>query len=387
MRVAEGTDSIDPVRQAVADRLGLYIYDSNIAELSEWIRKRMPVVGCASQSDYAALVRGDSDELRVLAESLTVGESYFFREGAQLDAVVQDVLPALQTRPGSGVVNILCAGCSSGQEAYTLAMRIREDFPVLPLSVTAVDLNRTSIATAKAASYREWSLRGVSDERRERWFVKSSSGFGPIKEIRELVSFEQRNLVDADPSFWSPGRFDIIFCRNVLMYFTREAAKGVIARMAYSLRPGGHLLLGHSEHLRGLSHDFTLCHRGEAFYYALKMPDFAAGAGPASIPKDPTRPRPTPLKAPRPPRQPRPPAPTRTLISQQKRNADSSLKDSVLEMAPELDELSLDNSLLAPALEAFRAEQYENAKEEFARLPLEVRSGPGPQLLEATILT
>lgn len=382
MRVAEGTGSVDPVRQAVADRLGLRVDDSNVSEFSQWVGKRMRDVGCANQTDYSDLVLGDSDELRVLAERFTVGESYFFREGAQLDALVRDVLPPLQSRADSEVVRILCAGCSNGQEAYTLVMRIREDFPALPLFVTAVDLNRESIATAEAASFGEWSLRGVSDERRKRWFIESSSGFEPVQAVRELVSFEQRNLVDADPGFWRRGRFDIIFCRNVLIYFTREAAKSVVTRMAYSLRPGGHLFLGHSEHLRGLSEDFTLCNTSRAFYYARRMPDLAVGAGSEPVPESATGSRPRPRGAPRRPRQPRPPAATRTLDGRQNREPDSTS-----DTASEPNEPSLDNSLLAPVLAAFRAEQYGKASEELARLPLEVRNGSGAQLLEATILT
>ena len=385
MRIAEGTDSIDPVRQAVADRLGLHVHANNVSALSQWINQRLPEVGCATPTDYADLVRRDSEELRVLAESLTVGESYFFREEAQLDAVVQDVLPALQSRADPREVTILCAGCSAGQEAYTLVMRIREDFPALPLSVTAVDLNRRSIALAKNASYREWSLRGVSDARRERWFTESSSGFEPVHEVRELVNFEQRNLVDADPGFWSRSRFDIIFCRNVLMYFTREAAERVVARMAYSLRPGGHLFLGHSEHLRGLSHDFRLCNTSQAFYYAVRAPDFAVGAGVAAAPENATGNRPRPPRLPRRVRQPQAPPTARTVEGQQERKADSA-SDTPTEQE-DLSLESLESPLLAPVLEAFRAEQYAKAQEELNRLPLEVQREAGTQLLRATMLT
>jgi chemotaxis protein methyltransferase CheR len=120
---------------------------------------------------------------------------------------------------------------------------------------------------AGRARYSSWSLRQTTPETRDRHFRQVGNEFLLDEGIRRVVSFESRNLVDDDPGFWQPNRFDVIYCRNVLMYMTPLMAQSVVDRLAYALAPGGYLFLGHAETLRGLTKAFHLCHTHDTFYY------------------------------------------------------------------------------------------------------------------------
>ena len=123
------------------------------------------------------------------------------------------------------------------------------------------------LGRAAAARYTEWSLRATPADRRQRYFHRAGREFALDDAIRSMVAFEVRNLVDHDPAFWRPEAFDIIFFRNVAIYFSPETMKTVIARLSQSLAPGGFLFLGPSETLRGVSTAFHLRHTHETFYY------------------------------------------------------------------------------------------------------------------------
>ncbi|WP_245767494.1 CheR family methyltransferase [Stigmatella erecta] len=220
-------------------------------------------------------------ELRVLAERLTVGETYFFRHLAQLQALVGEVLPQVQ-REGKPA-RVLCAGCSSGEEAYSVAILGRENPLVEPerLFITGVDVNPRAIERARRARYAAWSLRSCPEALRERWFHALPNGdFEPRPHARERVLFEERNLLEEDPVFWAPGSFDVILCRNVTLYFTPEVTRAVIARLERALTPSGVLLLGPSETPRGFSASFEVLQAGEAFYHRRRTAPAPAPAVP-----------------------------------------------------------------------------------------------------------
>ncbi|HSP80613.1 MAG TPA: protein-glutamate O-methyltransferase CheR, partial [Myxococcaceae bacterium] len=206
-------------------------------------------------------------ELRALAERLTVGETYFLRHPAQLDALVDDVLPSLLRQEST--VQILSAGCSSGEEAYSVALLSRERgrVDVARLRLLGIDVNPRALALARRACYSPWALRAVTPAMRQRWFQRTPEGFALAPKVRDGVVFEERNLMLEAPAFWAPGSFHVILCRNVLLYFAPEMVRQIIARMAQALVPGGYLFLGPSETLRGISEEFELLRDGDAFYY------------------------------------------------------------------------------------------------------------------------
>jgi len=207
----------------------------------------------------------------VLAERLTVAETYFLRNTDQFRAFAEVALPErIHARSDSRQLRILSAGCASGEETYSLAIAMRDRLPELAswdVTLMGVDINPTMIERAVKARYAAWSLRATPPDLRERYFRSYGREFILCDIIRRAASFAERNLVAEDPVFWRRGIYDVIFCRNVIMYFAPEVIRAVVARMAQALAPGGFLFLGHAETLRGISLEFNLCHTHETFYY------------------------------------------------------------------------------------------------------------------------
>ena len=279
---------VERFRGSMLRWLGLYFDESRQDFLSEILRRRVDGHGGTPGNYLAALEAPDRhrEELRILAQELTVTETSFFRNPDQIRAFSEVVLPdRISARSAHRRLRILSAGCASGEEAYTLAACVR-DCPGVDgwdISVRGIDVNIAMLGKAAAARYSSWSLRQTPVPVRTRLFQAEGRDFVLDHAVRDKVRFEERNLVEDDPAFWQPGSFDIIFCRNVLMYFAPETARAVIARMACSLTPGGFLFLGHAETLRGLSSDFHLRHTHETFYYQRKdAPESLNWAGMAS---------------------------------------------------------------------------------------------------------
>ncbi len=138
------------------------------------------------------------------------------------------------------------------------------------VAILGVDVNRDALAKARAGRYSAWSLRETPPEIRDKYFHAARPEFVLDPTVCALVAFEERNLAEAHDDLWSPGTFDAVFCRNMLMYFTPEAAAALVARLTRALVPGGFLFLGHAETLRGLSQAFHLRRSHGAFYYQLR---------------------------------------------------------------------------------------------------------------------
>ena len=221
--------------------------------------------------------------LDALAAELTVGETFFFRHPEQFDALRVDLLPSMVRRARSTGLRALSAGCASGEEAYTLAITLHRaglTAQGVDWQVLAVDVNPAALARAAAARYGEWSLRATPPELRELWFRAVEPGvWTPLPAIRERVRFEPRQLGQPDAAFWTPDRFDIIFCRNVLMYLAPTALRQAIQHLVGALAPGGVLFLGHAETLRGQSEaqaaGLTLRQAHGCFFYRRESADVA----------------------------------------------------------------------------------------------------------------
>jgi chemotaxis protein methyltransferase CheR len=266
---------VERFRTLVAGRLGLALDESKQDILAEALRGRLDAVqGSADQylSELSAKSY-PSVELRRLAEALTVTETYFLRNAQQLRAFIETALPQrLSARAPSSMIRILSAGCASGDEPYSLAIALREELPSVAdlVSITAVDINPAMLSKARRGIYTEYSLRDVPPAMRARWFHTDAKGFTLDPRIRDAVTFDERNLIQDDGVLWQPNAWDVVFCRNVIMYFDPLLARAVTTRIARSLVPGGFLFLGHAETLRGLSGDFHICHTHDTFYYRRK---------------------------------------------------------------------------------------------------------------------
>lgn len=217
-----------------------------------------------SIADYLDRVDGgDPRELRALIGELTVGETYFLRHIEQLRAFAD---LAGRERAIRGPLRVVSVGCSSGEEPYSLAIMLRESHPALPFVIHAIDLSAAAIARARDGRYSRWSLRAVPAGFEQRWFQADGKDVVILPEIRALVRFEAASALDA-ATLAVDASWDVIFCRNMIMYLTEERAETLIARFARALAPGGYLFLGHAESLRGRSHQFALCHTHGTFYY------------------------------------------------------------------------------------------------------------------------
>ncbi len=265
MSLAPSRHDVDRFQAAVSQRLGLSFPEHRRADLERLLAARLAATSAGSVEQYL-LSLGGREEQRELGVALTVGETYFFRNEPQITALVDAITPVLSM---DGAARVLCAGCSSGEEAYSIAIAATERAPVFAhrLAIFGIDLSPVAIASARAARYGRWSLRVTSDERRARWFTADEDGFTVTAQVRRLASFEQRNLIEDDPSPGGAPAFHAVFCRNMLMYLHPAAARAVVARLCRALHPGGYLFLGHAETLRDLSDELELCQEEDAFFY------------------------------------------------------------------------------------------------------------------------
>ncbi|NVD97772.1 protein-glutamate O-methyltransferase CheR [Massilia sp. BJB1822] len=256
-------------RELIAKRLGLEFDDTKLGQLA----RVLALHGAGNCPRYLTMLETAPEPLEALhrlAADLTVTETYFYRNVEQIQAFTELAMPSCwQTHENGSPVRILCAGCASGEEPYTLAIAVREavGLGAHSVDIRAVDANPAMLEKAARARYSAWSLRELGPEMRARWFVRDGDMSALRESVRRSVVFEQRNLALDDDELWGVGRYDIVFCRNVLMYFTPAQAQAAVARMAAALVPGGYLFLGHAETLRGLSHEFHLCHSHATFYY------------------------------------------------------------------------------------------------------------------------
>lgn len=274
MTASIGVVDVERFRAAVARGLGLLFDDSKLGYLSEVFQRRTEATGWPVVKYLDQLERQPfNGELGALAPELTVAETYFFRHLDQFRAFAEVAMPdRLSTRAGARTLSLLSAGCASGEEAYSLAILVRERLagPGWDVSIRAVDINPASLEKAKIGCYSAWALRETPPDLQRRWFRADGRDFVLDPSVRASVRFEEKNLVHDDADLWPMSTYDVVFCRNVLMYFTPEHAQALVARITRSLAPSGYLFLGHAETLRGLSQDYHLRHTHGTFYYQRK---------------------------------------------------------------------------------------------------------------------
>jgi chemotaxis protein methyltransferase CheR len=203
-----------------------------------------------------------------LLSDLTNNESYFFRERAQLDVLRDEILPAVgrEARGEGREVRVLSAGSAAGEEAYTLAIIGRETLGRTGMAVTGLDLDAGAIHRAVEGLYRDHAFRGVDEGVRRRYFRREEGGWRVRPDIRAAARFRHGNLVDGaglaglDPQ-------DVVFCRNVMIYFDEEGVRRAVDHLYRVVRPGGFLFLGHAESLSRVPTRFVTERRAGAVFY------------------------------------------------------------------------------------------------------------------------
>jgi chemotaxis protein methyltransferase CheR len=272
--IVHGAAEPQRFRGWIAQRLGLHFDDTKLEFLAEVLDRCADSKGLALQSYLERLEGPDIEaDLHALVLELTVPETYFFRHIDQFRAFADVALPEAQAaRRSIRSINMLSAGCASGEEPYSLAMVVRERGADLGwnIAIGALDINPAMLAKAARGRYSAWALRETPADSQQRWFRSVGREFELEETIRTAVTFHEVNLAQENAELWAPGRYDVIFCRNVMMYFTPDHAQALVARLTSSLAPGGHLFLGHAETLRGLSNDYHLRHTHGTFYYQRK---------------------------------------------------------------------------------------------------------------------
>ncbi len=218
------------------------------ATIRRRVERRLRVRGMTTLTEYAQLMREHPDEALLLMKELLISVTNFFRDPEAFAAIEQRVLPTLfEPRDGADPIRVWCAGCATGEEAYSLAMILAERASTLleapTVQVFATDLDEHAIATAREGLYSEADVADVSPARLARFFQREAGGYRVKRDLRETVLFAHHNVI-RDPPF---SHLNLISCRNLLIYLNRSIQERLIETFHFALRPGGFLLLGTSE--------------------------------------------------------------------------------------------------------------------------------------------
>ncbi len=253
----------DRVRRIVYDHAGIALADSKQNLIYNRLSRRLRSLNFHDFNHYLSYVEGagHDEEFTHLINAVTTNLTFFFREEHHFEYLSQQLFPSLlKSNAANKKVRIWSAGCSTGEEPYSIAIVAKEAFPSdWDVQVHASDLDTNVINTAKAGVYQIEALKGVSADRVKRWFLKGTGqneGMVRVKpELQNIIHFQQVNLMRDWP--WKEG-FDIIFCRNVVIYFDKPTQQKLFMRYHQLLSDQGHLFIGHSESLYKVSEQFKL---------------------------------------------------------------------------------------------------------------------------------
>ena len=260
-------DEFRLLRDCIYAHCGIYFDIESKYILEKRLSHRLLDLNFPSFYDYYHYLkynRHKEQELMDIMDVLTTNETYFFRESCQLKAFSDEIIPELitsKTAQGNRSLRIWSAGCSTGEEPYTIAM-ILSTIPQLDgwnIEIIGTDISQKVLQQARRAVYGKSSFRATEESDLRRFFVQQDDGYKVNSAIRELVTFSHLNLFDNDRLSMF-GKVDIVFCRNVIIYFDMSAKKRVIESFHSALYDGGFLLLGHSESLMNITTSFTLRH-------------------------------------------------------------------------------------------------------------------------------
>lgn len=236
----------------IFEQAGITMSDAKKALVSGRLAKRLQVYGCSSYGDYFRVIReGRNNELQMAIDLLTTNETYFFREPKHFDFLRDKVLPEL---PLNLPVRVWSAASSSGEEPYTIAMLLEDRLGSRPWEVFGSDISMRVLERAQSGHYVMERGRDIPRSYLSRYCLKgvgeNDGTFLVARELRNRVRFAQVNLNKPLPEV---GQFDVIFLRNVMIYFNAETKRQVVARLLETLRSGGYFIISHSESLNGIN--------------------------------------------------------------------------------------------------------------------------------------
>jgi len=264
-------DEFDRFRGIINAESGIHFSSSNRSILDSRLRERLRTSGLDSVREYHKLITSDRTELKILLDSVTTNLTRFFRNSSHFAALEADVIPdivAHKPESGSNTVRVWSAGCSTGEEAYSIAILLDKILPSgLSFEITASDLSLKSLMTPREGFYPETRMNGVSKEDHERYFSKRDNGFLVADSLKAKTKFDYHNL-KFDSGFRD---LDLILCRNVIIYFDDDGKKAVIQKFWTSLNDHSYLLIGHSESLFGMDVQFQFEKTDRATFYVKRV--------------------------------------------------------------------------------------------------------------------
>jgi chemotaxis protein methyltransferase CheR len=265
--IAMPDDEFRQIRDLVYQHSGLHFNQDSKYLLERRLGKRLQALQLKSYKDYYYYLRYNKNkdqEFTEVINTLTTNETYFFREDFQLKTFTREILPEIREKKekkGERNIRIWSAGCSSGEEPYTIAM-LMLDMPMFndwQIDIVGTDISQRVLQVARKGIYGQSSFRSTDPLYQKRFFTEVDGKYRICDRVKNHISISHLNLFDL-PRVALLGKFDIIFCRNVIIYFDLAAKKKVIESFYSRLKPEGFLLLGHSESLMNISSAFELRH-------------------------------------------------------------------------------------------------------------------------------
>ena len=251
------------IRDLVGDRTGIVLSDHKIDMVYGRLSRRLRQLGIQKFAEYLSRLEGDDNELVEFTNALTTNLTSFFREPHHFEYMKSTAMPALLKNRPDKKLRVWSAGCSTGEEPYTIAMTLKESMLAhanWDVKILATDLDSNVVNRASSGVYTQDRVNGIDQNRIKKWFRKGRGNEheGHIKvssDLQDMITFKQLNLMHDWPM---SGPFDIIFCRNVVIYFNKDTQRELFDRYANYLADDGYLFVGHSESLAKVSDRFSL---------------------------------------------------------------------------------------------------------------------------------
>ncbi|MDA8089865.1 MAG: hypothetical protein M0Z61_06555 [Nitrospiraceae bacterium] len=253
-------ESFKNLRDFVYEQSGIFIPDTKKYLVEKRLAGRLQVNHLQDFDQYMELLHGRryEEEIGPLLDAITTNETYFFREPEHFTIFSGHIVPELVRRNGmKTAINIWSSACSTGEEPYTLAITLKEKWLGLKFNILGSDISNSTIESARKGLYNSYSIRNVPEQYISRYFSfkQDACGYELSPCIKELVRFMNINLVNGRRAGFPMG-LDVIFCRNVLIYFDIKSKRRAVSNMYDSLKPGGYLIIGKSEGLHDITRAF-----------------------------------------------------------------------------------------------------------------------------------
>ncbi len=271
------------LKHYIVEHTGLSYYSDKDEDFATRLARRMTARAVTKSNSYLQLLqdpREGAREMDCLVGELTIGETYFFRQREHFDLLRETIIPELlQRNKTTKTLRIWSAGCATGAEPFSVSLLLRTDFRAQladwDVSILATDINVDFLAQARTARFAEWALRDSSPDFRARHFVQDGKAWALRPEYSGNVSFQYYNLASDQDLAGSAERFDLIMCRNVLIYFSPERISTVVDRLRRALSPRGWLLVGYAEPSIEMFKDFETISTAQATVYRKRDQGFA----------------------------------------------------------------------------------------------------------------